>query len=78
VTTSPAPAPLLGERTTGQAVWDGPVIDVDVHAAAPVAAKLFPFLSRQWVDWCTERNWQVPPGVASHYPPNYARACRPE
>jgi uncharacterized protein len=70
-------APIL-DGSPRTALWDGPVIDVDVHANAPLAAELFPFLARQWVDWCLERNWQVPPGVASHYPPGSPRSCRPE
>ncbi|MGW4824048.1 amidohydrolase family protein [Streptomyces sp. NPDC004227] len=70
--------PLLGGAPTRRTVWDGPVIDVDVHANAPLARELFPFLPRQWVDWCLERNWQMPPGVATHYPPNSPRTCRPE
>lgn len=69
---------VLLEAASRQSVWAGPVIDVDVHANVPSAEALFPYLPRQWIDWCTERNWKTPQGPSSHYPPNSARACRPE
>ncbi len=68
---------LLG-ATPRSEVWGGAVVDVDVHAQVPSAETLFPYLDRQWADWCTERNWKVPPGPAQHYPPGSPRTCRPE
>lgn len=68
---------LLGD-TPRSHVHVGPVIDVDVHAQVPTAEALFPYLARQWQDWCTERNWKTPPGPSQHFPPASPRTCRPE
>jgi predicted TIM-barrel fold metal-dependent hydrolase len=60
------------------AVWSGPVIDVDVHANVPSIEALYPYMSGLWVDWCKERAYRGPLPQNDHYPPNSARACRPE
>jgi predicted TIM-barrel fold metal-dependent hydrolase len=66
------------EAGVRDAVWAGAVIDVDVHANVPSLQALYPYLDQLWIDWCEERGWKGPSGAASHYPPNSARACRPE
>lgn len=68
----------LLENITRRSLWDGPVIDVDVHANVPSLDALFPYMSSMWVDWCIEREWLGPTAPAAHYPPNSPRACRPE
>ena len=69
----------LLENTTREAVWAGPVIDCDVHANVPSLEALFPYLSRHWIAWCTERGWHGPVGgVNLAYPPGSDRSCRPE
>jgi hypothetical protein len=49
--------------------WDGPVIDVDVHANVPSLATLYPYLPDLWIDWCNERGYKGPGAAAGHYPP---------
>jgi predicted TIM-barrel fold metal-dependent hydrolase len=57
--------------------WDGPVIDVDVHANVPSLATLYPYLPDLWIDWCNERGYKGPGAAAGHYPPGSKRACDP-
>ncbi|MBM9464064.1 amidohydrolase [Aeromicrobium sp. YIM 150415] len=64
--------------TPRASVWTGDLVDVDVHAQVPSAEALFPYLAQQWIDWCTERNWKAPAGVAQHFPANSPRTCRPQ
>ncbi|HTF07352.1 MAG TPA: amidohydrolase family protein [Asanoa sp.] len=57
--------------------WEGPVVDVDVHANVPALSALYPYLPQLWVDWCKERGYRGPGAAAGHYPPNSTRACDP-
>ena len=59
-------------------LWDGPVIDVDVHANVPSIDSLYPYMEPLWVDWCIERNYRGPGGAAAAYPPGSPRSCRSE
>ncbi|GAA1679694.1 amidohydrolase family protein [Microbacterium lacus] len=68
----------LLEQTTRQEVWDGAVIDVDVHANIPQIEALFPYLDELWVDWITERAWRGPVMPNHHYPVASERAARLE
>jgi uncharacterized protein len=64
--------------TSRRELWDGPVIDVDVHANVPSIDALYPFMEPLWVDWCIERNYRGPGGAAAAYPPGSPRSCRSE
>lgn len=68
---------LLGGRTREE-VWPGPIIDCDVHANVPSLGALFPYLEPIWQQFCTDREWRGPGGVALTYPPNMPSTCRPE
>jgi predicted TIM-barrel fold metal-dependent hydrolase len=58
--------------------WSGPIIDCDVHAHVPSLEALHPYLPALWLDWCNERGWMGPSGVATTYPPNAPTTVRPE
>ncbi len=64
--------------TSRRELWDGPVIDVDVHANVPSIDALYPYMEPLWVDWCIERNYRGPGGAAATYPPGSPRSCRSE
>ncbi|NLT05854.1 MAG: amidohydrolase [Solirubrobacterales bacterium] len=64
------------EGTTREQLWDGRVIDCDVHANVPSIEALFPYMDPLWVEWTTERGWTGPAAVSMAYPPASARACR--
>lgn len=59
----------LLEQKDRRAIWDGPIIDVDVHANVPSAEALFPYLSDVWINWIKERNWKGPVIPNAFYPP---------
>ena len=46
----------LGD-TPRAALWEGPVIDCDVHAVVPSLDALSPFLPRVWIRAAEERGW---------------------
>jgi hypothetical protein len=51
-----------------RAVWDGPIIDADVHINASMAA-LRPYLDAYWQEFMRERRWGGPPaGIHRIYP----------
>lgn len=58
-------------------VWDGAVIDVDVHAVVPSVEALFPYLGDLWVAHVRERGWAGPPNTYT-YPPGLEASVRPE
>jgi uncharacterized protein len=68
---------LLGAHTRRQEVWDGPVIDVDVHAVLPSLQALHPYLGPVWQEWIRERGWHGPADTTT-YPPNLPSSARPE
>lgn len=69
-------AALLGERTRRE-VWDGPAIDVDVHAA-PSMAQLLPYMDDVWRQHIRERGWRGPAEPSYIYPPGLPSSARPE
>src|SRR5437879_5468180 len=61
-----------------RALWDGPVVDCDVHVNVPSCDVLLPHLSGLWRQVIAEREWQAPAGQDITYPPNAPTTCRPE
>jgi hypothetical protein len=68
----------LIDKADRDAVWKGPIIDVDVHANVPSVESLFPYMDDLWVDWILERGWKGPTSASAHYPPASDRASRRE
>ena len=68
---------LLGDKTRRE-VWDGPVIDCDVHANVPSYPTLFEYMDPVWVQWSRDRGWAGPIGLPLTYPPNAPSTARPE
>jgi predicted TIM-barrel fold metal-dependent hydrolase len=67
----------LGD-TARQEIWDGPVIDCDVHAHVPSLSVLFPYMDDVWVEWATERKFAGLTHAGNIYPPNAPISVRPE
>jgi uncharacterized protein len=61
-----------------KAAWDGPIIDVDVHANVPSLSALFPYQDPGWVEAAHERGFKGPSGLKRIYPPNAPTTARPE
>jgi predicted TIM-barrel fold metal-dependent hydrolase len=68
----------LLEGTTRDAVWNGPVIDADVHACIPSLDALSPYLDPVWVMQAKERGWRGPAGLRLNYPPGAPTTVRAE
>jgi uncharacterized protein len=68
---------LLGGHSSREEVWNGSVIDADVHAVVPALAVLFDFMEPQWVDFARER-WLPGPDINNVYPPNAPTSVRQE
>jgi predicted TIM-barrel fold metal-dependent hydrolase len=59
------------DRARAEALWDGPVIDCDVHAqVVSMRETLFPYIAPTWQEFVVERGYLAPPGIATVYPPN--------
>jgi predicted TIM-barrel fold metal-dependent hydrolase len=71
-----AGAALLGARPRAE-VWDGPVIDVDVHAVVPSLEALTPYLSDVMHTHIKERGWMGPIDTYT-YPPGLSSSVRAE
>lgn len=69
---------LLEGKSKRAELYDGPVIDADVHAHVPSLESLFPHMEPQWVEFCRERTFTTPQGLANVYPPNAPSTARPE
>jgi predicted TIM-barrel fold metal-dependent hydrolase len=67
-------SPIGGLRS----VWDGPVIDCDVHANVPSLDALDPFQEPLWIQAAQERVWKGPSGAARTYPPKAPTTARAE
>jgi uncharacterized protein len=68
---------LLGGRSSRQELWNGAVIDADVHAVVPALDVLFDYMEAQWVDFARER-WLPGPDINNVYPPNAPTSVRSE
>lgn len=66
------------DEATRDRLWQGAVIDCDVHANVPSIEALLPYMEELWAAWTRERQWAGPAGLAIAYPPGSPRACRPE
>jgi predicted TIM-barrel fold metal-dependent hydrolase len=67
----------LLEDTSRKELWQGSVIDVDVHAVVPSIEVLFPYLSDVWIAHIRERGWKGPPD-GYIYPPGFDASVRPQ
>ncbi len=56
-------------------IWNGPVIDCDVHAFVPSHDALFKYMDRVWVEAARERGWKGP-NVSDVYPPQAPTTVR--
>lgn len=68
---------LLGGRARRD-VWDGSVIDADVHVQVPSLRTLYPYLDPVWQQFSEERGFQGPSGVAAVYPATLPTTVRAE
>ncbi|MBW0101030.1 amidohydrolase family protein [Pseudonocardia sp. KRD291] len=59
-------------------LWDGPVVDCDVHAQFDGMAALWPYLEPLWQDFITERGYSGPPSLTTVYPAGAPSSVRPE
>jgi len=58
-------------------LWEGPVIDVDVHAVT-TRDLLLPYLDEFWHQFIRDRGWVGPPGAIVTYPSRAPSTARPE
>lgn len=65
-------------NTPRTSLWDGPVIDCDVHAVIPSLDALTPHLPRVWVQTAKERGWTGPSSPQLSYPPGAPTTTRAE
>jgi predicted TIM-barrel fold metal-dependent hydrolase len=68
--------PLLGSCSSRFDVWEGPVVDADVHAVVPSVDALFPYLDEVWHQHVRDRSWPGP--FSPHYPLQTPAAARDE
>lgn len=59
-------------------LWDGPVVDCDVHVNVPSYEALLPYLNALWKQVIAEREWRAPAGLDITYPPNAPTTCKEE
>lgn len=57
-------------------VWDGPIVDADVHAVVPGMAALEHHLASHWREFISERAVADPFGLAVAYPPGAPTTAR--
>jgi predicted TIM-barrel fold metal-dependent hydrolase len=68
----------LLEQTTRDRIWQGTVIDADVHAVVPTFDTLFEYQSDLWIQWAKDRGYKGPKGMDIAYPPNAPTTARDE
>jgi predicted TIM-barrel fold metal-dependent hydrolase len=69
----------LGQSHVGvRDVWQGPIIDADVHAAVRSLDALAPYLDTQWLEFIRERRLGEPLGLPVIYPANLPTSARAE
>ena len=78
----PGPEVATGRVHSSEArsVWDGPIIDADVHINGTVAA-LHPYLQPQWLEFMRERGFGrmgEPMGIRRIYPPGAESTAMPK
>jgi len=56
--------------------WNGPVVDVDIHATVPGISALYPYLDAVWIQHIEEREWSGP--WSATYPPELSSSARAE
>jgi len=62
-----------------RSMWNGPVVDADVHAVVPSYADLLPYMSPHWRAYSRERGFAGTNLAVEHtYPPNAPSTVRPE
>lgn len=59
-------------------MWDGPIVDCDVHVAIPSIHTLYDHLEPVWIDFAEASLYQSPTAMHVVYPANAPTACRPE
>jgi uncharacterized protein len=60
-----------------EGLWEGPVIDADVHVMVPSLAALHPYLDEVWIQLARERGWPGP-NATQGYPTGSPAYARPE
>src|SRR5580698_3754720 len=68
---------FLGD-TPRDDIWQGPIIDCDVHANVPSIETLFDYHSDLWVQWAKERGYRGPRGTEIVYPSGAPKTARPQ
>lgn len=70
-------SPTLHPLRAPSELWDGPIVDVDVHVEVPGVEVLRPYLAPVWRQYVDERGWSQPFGTFP-YPRNSPASARPE
>src|SRR5580700_1151328 len=65
-------------RARSEQLWDGPVIDCDVHAHIASLEVILPYIDPAWREYMGERCVEMPGSWKSVYPPNAPSSVRPE